>query len=48
LEDISKLIDSGVLRVFVEDVFPLAKSQEAYARAQRGKMRGKVALRIAD
>ncbi|HEX5397904.1 MAG TPA: NADP-dependent oxidoreductase [Verrucomicrobiae bacterium] len=48
LWDVANLIDGGDLRVFVEDVFPLAKAREAYARAQQGKMRGKIALRVAD
>lgn len=47
LADIANLIDAGDLRVFVENVFPLADARNAYARAQRGKMRGKIALRIA-
>ena len=47
LADIANLIDAGDLRVFVEDVFPLARTQEAYARAQHGKMRGKIVLRVA-
>lgn len=47
LADITNLIDAGDLRVFVEAVFPLAKVREAYARAQRGKLRGKIALRVA-
>lgn len=46
LTDIANLIDAGDLRVFVEEVFPLAKATEAYARAQQGKMRGKIALRV--
>jgi NADPH:quinone reductase-like Zn-dependent oxidoreductase len=48
LKQIAKLIDAGELRVFVEATFPLAKAREAYARAQQGKMRGKIALRVAD
>jgi hypothetical protein len=40
------LIDAGQLRVFVEDVFPLAQASAAYARAQRGNMRGKIALTL--
>jgi len=44
LEQIAKLIDAGELRVFVERTFPLAQVREAYARAQQGKMHGKIAL----
>jgi NADPH:quinone reductase-like Zn-dependent oxidoreductase len=46
LAEISKLIDAGALRVFVDEVFPLSEAARAYARASRGKMRGKVALRV--
>jgi NADPH:quinone reductase-like Zn-dependent oxidoreductase len=42
---ISDLIDAGVLRVFVEGVFPLHQAREAFEHAGRGHMRGKVALR---
>ena len=48
LADIANLIDAGDLRVFVEDALPLAKAQDAFARAQRGKMRGKIALLVAQ
>jgi NADPH:quinone reductase-like Zn-dependent oxidoreductase len=47
LRQIAKLVDAGELRVFVETVFPLAEARAAYARAQQGKMRGKIALRVA-
>jgi NADPH:quinone reductase-like Zn-dependent oxidoreductase len=48
LAEISALIDSNELRVFAEDVFPLAKARDAYLRAQQGGMRGKIALSIPD
>jgi NADPH:quinone reductase-like Zn-dependent oxidoreductase len=48
LRQIARLIDAGDLRVFVEDIFPLAQARAAYARAQRGKMRGKIALQVAE
>jgi NADPH:quinone reductase-like Zn-dependent oxidoreductase len=44
LKQIARLIDAGEFRVFVEGIFPLAKARDAYARAQQGKMRGKIAL----
>jgi NADPH:quinone reductase-like Zn-dependent oxidoreductase len=46
LTEIAQLTDAGVLRVFVSEVFPLSEAAEAYARALRGKMRGKVALSV--
>jgi len=48
LADVANLIDAGDLRVFVEHVFPLANAREAYARAKQGRMRGKIALRVAE
>jgi NADPH:quinone reductase-like Zn-dependent oxidoreductase len=48
LAEIGNLIDGGKLRVFVEETFPLEKAREAYARAQKGGMRGKVAVQVLD
>jgi NADPH:quinone reductase-like Zn-dependent oxidoreductase len=48
LREIAGLIDAGKLRVFVEEVFPLGQVREAYERAQKGNMQGKVALRVAN
>lgn len=48
LHDIANLIDAGDLHVFVEDIFPMARVREAYARAERGKMRGKIVLRVTE
>jgi NADPH:quinone reductase-like Zn-dependent oxidoreductase len=46
LAEIGRLIDAGQLRISVEAEYPLAKAAEGYARARRGKMRGKIALRV--
>lgn len=46
LTEVAGLIDSGKLRVFIESVFPLEKTREAYAHAVRGGLRGKVAIKI--
>ena len=46
LTEVCRLVDSGTLRAFVEAVFGLEQAREAYARAKRGGMRGKVALRV--
>lgn len=48
LTEIGSMIDAGELRVFVEAVYALEEATEAYARAERGKMRGKIALSIFD
>ncbi|MGC9942107.1 MAG: NADP-dependent oxidoreductase [Verrucomicrobiota bacterium] len=46
LARISELIDGGVLRVYSEGVFPLDRARDAYERARRGRMRGKIALSV--
>jgi NADPH:quinone reductase-like Zn-dependent oxidoreductase len=48
LAEIAGLIDAGKLRVFLEQIFPLDQAREAYARAKRGGMRGKIALRVSE
>jgi len=47
LREMGKLIDEGKLRVFVQEEFPLERTMEAYQRAAKGKMRGKIAVKIA-
>jgi len=47
LKQIARLIDAGELRGFVEKTFPLTEAREAYTRARRGKMRGKIVLQVA-
>ncbi len=46
LIDIARLLDAGIIHVFIEAVFPLVQAREAYARAQRGGTRGKVVLQV--
>lgn len=46
LANIANLIDTGKLRVFVARVFSLSKAREAYACAQQGGLRGKIALSV--
>jgi NADPH:quinone reductase-like Zn-dependent oxidoreductase len=46
LVEIAGLIDDGQIRVFLQEVFPLAQARQAYARAQTGGTRGTVALRV--
>jgi NADPH:quinone reductase-like Zn-dependent oxidoreductase len=48
LAKISNLIDSGEIRVFSGGAFPLAQARDAYERALKGKMRGKIALSVAE
>lgn len=46
LARVGEMIDAGQLRVFLEAVYPLDAARDAYARAQQGGMRGKVALTV--
>jgi NADPH:quinone reductase-like Zn-dependent oxidoreductase len=46
LIEIAGKIDAGELRVFLEAVYPLEDAREAYARAEAGKMHGKIALSV--
>jgi NADPH:quinone reductase-like Zn-dependent oxidoreductase len=48
LAQIARMIDAGELRAFVGETFDLAEAREAYDRAGRGGLRGKVALRIIE
>lgn len=44
LVEIATLLDSGTLRVNVEQVYPLARAREAFERTLAGHLRGKVVL----
>lgn len=46
LEEIARLLDAGKIRSFVEAVFPLIQTRDAYERALRGGMRGKVVVQV--
>ncbi|HTH50117.1 MAG TPA: NADP-dependent oxidoreductase [Candidatus Limnocylindria bacterium] len=46
LAQLAERIDAGELQVFLEKTFPLAQARDAYAYAQRGRRRGKVALQV--
>jgi len=48
LTEIANLIDAGRLRVFVAAVFPLTRVRDAFAQAQQGGNRGKVALQVGN
>lgn len=47
LAQIAALIDAGTLRAFTAGVYVLAEARRAYARAEQGKMHGKIALLVA-
>lgn len=48
LSVISRLVDSGDLRVAVQEVFPLERIAEAQRLVEDGHVRGKVVVRICD
>lgn len=48
LEDMAKLIDDGLLKVILANVFPLARARDAFELALKGHNRGKVVLQVSD
>jgi NADPH:quinone reductase-like Zn-dependent oxidoreductase len=48
LEEISKLVESGDLKVNVEDVMPLEQAARAHERLEQGGRRGKLVLEVGD
>ncbi len=48
LSEITKLIDAGTIRPVVDKVFPFAKTPEAMAYVDTGRVKGKVVIKVAD
>lgn len=48
LVELTRLIDAGELRPFVQTVFPLAQTRDAFELGLAGHLRGKIVLRVAD
>ncbi|MGQ0590217.1 MAG: NADP-dependent oxidoreductase [Sphingosinicella sp.] len=48
LAEIAKLVDAGVIRPVIEQVFAFAETPAAMASVESGRARGKVVIRIAD
>ncbi len=46
LDEISKLVEAGGLRVDVEDVFPLEQAARAHEALERGGRKGKLVLEV--
>jgi NADPH:quinone reductase-like Zn-dependent oxidoreductase len=44
LEEITKLLDAGVLRPIVDRVYPFAEAPQALAHAEGGRAKGKVVI----
>jgi NADPH:quinone reductase-like Zn-dependent oxidoreductase len=48
LSTVSRLLESGDVRVFVDQVFDLSEASEAHAALETGHTRGKIVLHVAD
>ena len=48
LEEISKLIDAGKLRVVIDKTFPLSEAKAAQEYSQAGHVRGKIILNVSN
>ncbi|MFF5207243.1 NADP-dependent oxidoreductase [Streptosporangium sp. NPDC000396] len=48
MAELARLIDAGRVRVGVDSVFPLADARKAHERAERGHIRGKIILSVAE
>jgi NADPH:quinone reductase-like Zn-dependent oxidoreductase len=46
LEAIAELVEKGVLRVHVEETFPLAQAARAHEAAEGGGTQGKIVLTV--
>jgi NADPH:quinone reductase-like Zn-dependent oxidoreductase len=48
LSDLAKLIDGGLLQIVMAQVFPLARTREAFELALQAHTRGKIVLQVRD
>jgi NADPH:quinone reductase-like Zn-dependent oxidoreductase len=48
LATIARLLDSGAVQVYVEQVFELEEAPDAHRQIEAGHTRGKVVLRVSD
>lgn len=46
LEEVAKLVDEGVLKTLVENVFSLEEAQRGFALSESGRTRGKIVLTV--
>ncbi|WP_223585352.1 NADP-dependent oxidoreductase [Sphingobacterium sp. GVS05A] len=46
LEEITKLIDNGIIKIVVEKVYPFSQTNEALNHVARGRAKGKVVVKI--
>jgi NADPH:quinone reductase-like Zn-dependent oxidoreductase len=48
LEELGGLVDQGILKIFVDRVFPLAEARAAFELALEAHARGKIVLKVGD
>lgn len=48
LEEITKLIESGVIKIVLDKVYPFEQTNEALAYIERGRAKGKVVVKIKE
>jgi NADPH:quinone reductase-like Zn-dependent oxidoreductase len=48
LAEISRLVDTGRLRVAIDTVVPLSQVRQAHVRGESGHLRGKIVLRVVE
>ena len=46
LREITSLIDSGVIRPVMDQVFPFESTKEALAYVEKGRTKGKVTVKV--
>jgi NADPH:quinone reductase-like Zn-dependent oxidoreductase len=48
LAELARLIDAGVVRPFVEAMYPLVQGRQAFERVVAGHLAGKIVLTVAS
>lgn len=48
LATVARLLDSGAVQVYIDQVFDLADAADAHAALEQGRTRGKIVLRVSD
>ena len=46
LSEISALIDKGLVKTYVEEIFPLSDASKAHEQIEKGHTRGKIVLKV--
>lgn len=48
LAEIGRLIDEGKVRPVIAATYPLAEARQAHEQLERGRVRGKIVLKVAE